>query len=181
MRVPTRYEEDEEISRGEGSELDVERSQQSVAVHEPPAGVEQGEGEEGVLQAVDHHQIFVFSLHSHPLRAVVVLTMLGFSVPVSKYLRDHKRGQILQDNSKSFLQIKIRTVHQKSLKDKKNQMTVSLTLLQVFTSESQHHDEMKQRKKTEDYEAVFWADTEEVIPANIRHVFQSLPSNLLLH
>ena len=60
-----------------------------MSVHQPAAGVEQGQGDEDVLQAVDDGQIFVFSLHSQPLTAVVVLTMLGMSVPVSRYLRHH--------------------------------------------------------------------------------------------
>ena len=95
MRLPTRYEEDEEISRGEGRELDVERSHQGVSVHQSPAGVEQGQGDEDVLQGVDDDQIFVFSLHSQPLPAVVVLTILGVTVPVSQYLRGHQGGQIM--------------------------------------------------------------------------------------
>ena len=123
MRVPTRYEEDEEISRGEGSEFDVERSHQGVSVHQSPAGVEQGQGDEDVLQAVDDDQIFVFSLHSQPLPGVVVLTIIlvpvlvPVPVPVSEDLRSHYSGQITQNNCESFLQIKIRAVIQNSLKD----------------------------------------------------------------
>ena len=89
VMFPTRYEEDEEISRGEGGELNVERSEESVTVHQPAAGVKEGEGDEDVLQGVEDDQIFVFSLHSHPLTGVVVLTVIGLSVPVSKYFRDH--------------------------------------------------------------------------------------------
>ena len=61
-----------------------------MSVHQPAAGVEQGQGDEDVLQAVDDGQIFVFSLHSQPLPAVVVLTVHAVSVPVSQYLDDFK-------------------------------------------------------------------------------------------
>ena len=50
VRVPTRCEEDEKISRGERSLLDVERSHQGVSVHQPGASVDEGQGEEDVLQ-----------------------------------------------------------------------------------------------------------------------------------
>ena len=58
-----------------------------MSVHQSGAGVEEGEREEDVLQAVDDEEIFIFSLHSPPLAAVGVLTEPGLAVPVSVYLR----------------------------------------------------------------------------------------------
>ena len=116
MSPPTRNEEDEEISRGEGRDLDVERSDQGVSVHQPGASVDEGQGEEDVLQTVDDHQTSVLSLHSQPLPTVVVLAVLGLSVPVSQYLRDHQTGQTFQNDCETFLQIKTRAVLQKCLK-----------------------------------------------------------------
>ena len=62
--TPTRYEEYEEVGGDDGRPLDVQRSDDGVAVHEPAAGVEEGEGEEDVLHAVDDGQVLVLSSNS---------------------------------------------------------------------------------------------------------------------
>ena len=43
-----------------------------MAVHQPAAGVEEGEGEEDVLRAVDEGQILVLFSNSFKFRGVIV-------------------------------------------------------------------------------------------------------------
>ena len=65
--IATWNEEDEEVRGGDDWDLDVERSEEGVAVHQPAAGVEEREGEQDVLQAVDDGQVLELSPHPPPL------------------------------------------------------------------------------------------------------------------
>ena len=57
-------EEYEEVGRGDDRGLYVESGDDGVAVHQPAATVEEGEGEENVLHAVDDEQVLVLSSNS---------------------------------------------------------------------------------------------------------------------
>ena len=55
---------------------------------DPGGGVEEGQGEQEVLQAVEKGEAAVLSPHPSPLLAVVIPPMVRPVVPVSENLRD---------------------------------------------------------------------------------------------
>ena len=64
---PTRYECEEKVCSGDDRKLNVQRCEEGVAVEDPGGGVEEGEGEDDVLHAVDDGETAVLSPDSPPL------------------------------------------------------------------------------------------------------------------
>ena len=74
-------------------------------MEDPGGGVEEGQGDDDVLQAVDDGEAGVLSPDSPPLPAVVIPPMVGPLVPVSEDLRHQERGQNTQDNHQASLHV----------------------------------------------------------------------------